>query len=143
MSVTATPARPAPDHHAQFIALLQANLEQNAFIKLVLAKYVGDETDLQRLIIKQLTVKDQPCLSFVYRYKTRDITKNFPLAEGVDTIAALLPASFKNAHLLAITDEAQLSTARRARARCSRASPSNCGRCHRPSTTARRTASST
>ncbi|UZE25104.1 SAM-dependent methyltransferase [Pseudomonas sp. B21-056] len=108
MSVTATPARPAPDHHAEFIELLQASLEQNAFIKLVLAKYVGDEADLQRLIIKQLTVKEQPCLSFVYRYKTRDITKNFPLAEGVATIAALLPASFKNAHLLAVTDEAQL-----------------------------------
>ncbi|MCJ8204298.1 SAM-dependent methyltransferase [Pseudomonas sp. RGM2987] len=108
MSATATPARPAPDHHAQFIELLQTSLAQNAFIKLVLAKYVGEEADLQRLIIKQLTVKDQPCLSFVYRYKTRDITKNFPLAEGVDTIAALLPASFKNAHLLAVTDEAQL-----------------------------------
>jgi len=108
MSVTATPARPAPDHHAQFIELLQASLEQHAFIKLVLARYVGDEADLQRLIIKQLTVKDQPCLSFVYRYKTRDITKNYPLAEGVATIAGLLPASFRNAHLLSVTDEAQL-----------------------------------
>ncbi|MCG6576660.1 SAM-dependent methyltransferase [Pseudomonas sp. AF32] len=108
MSVTATPARPAPDHHAQFIALLQASLEQNAFIKLVLARYVGDEADLQRVIIKQLTVKDQPCLSFVYRYKTRDITKNFPLDEGVATIAGLLPTSFRNAHLLSVTDEAQL-----------------------------------
>jgi len=107
MSVTTT-ARPAPDHHAEFIELLQASLDQSAFIKLVLAKHVGDEADLQRLIIKQLTVKEQPCLSFVYRYKTRDITKNFPLAEGVATIAALLPASFKNAHLLAVTDEAQL-----------------------------------
>lgn len=79
MSVTAKPASPAPDHHAQFLELLTASLEQNAFIKLVLAKYVGEEAELQRLIIKQLTVKDQPCLSFVYRYKTRDITKNFSL----------------------------------------------------------------
>ncbi|MFO2463956.1 SAM-dependent methyltransferase [Pseudomonas sp. 15FMM2] len=108
MSVTANPASPTPDHHAQFIELLGASLGQNTFIKLVLAKYVGDEADLQRLIIKQLTVKDQPCLSFVYRYKTRDITKNFALQEGVAVIAGLLPASFKNAHLLSVTDEAQL-----------------------------------
>lgn len=108
MSVTAKPASPAPDHHAQFIELLRASLEQNAFIKLVLAKYVGDEADLQRLIIKPVTVKEQACLSFVYRYKTRDITKNFALADGVAMIAELLPASFKNAHLLALTDEAQL-----------------------------------
>ncbi|ROM71531.1 methyltransferase [Pseudomonas brassicacearum] len=123
MSATATPARPAPDHHAQFIALLQASLEQNAFIKLVLAKYVGDEADLQRLIIKQLTVKEQACLSFVYRYKTRDITKNFPLAEGVETIAALLPASFKNAHLLAVTDEAQLEYSKKGKSSLFKSKP--------------------
>ncbi len=144
MSVTATPASLAPDHHAQFIDLLQTSLDQNAFIKLVLAKYVGTEADLQRLIIKQLTVKDQSCLSFVYRYKTRDITKNLPLAEGVATIAALLPASFKkNAHLLSLTDEAQLEySKKRANLRCSRANLSNCAKCHPPSTTARRTVSS-
>ncbi|MCK9799893.1 SAM-dependent methyltransferase [Pseudomonas sp. MAFF 302030] len=108
MSVTAPSASLAPDHHAQFLALLDTSLAQNAFIKLVLAKYVGDEADLQRIIIKQLTVKEQPCLSFVYRYKTRDITKNFSLADGVTTIAGLLPAAFKNAHLLSLTDEVQL-----------------------------------
>jgi len=108
MSVTAKPVSPAPDHHAQFLQLLTASLEQNAFIKLVLAKYVGSEADLQRLIIKPTTVKDQPCLSFVYRYKTRDITKNFSLADGVAAIGELLPVSFKNAHLLSVTDEAQL-----------------------------------
>ena len=108
MSVTATPASLAPDHHAQFLNLLDTSLAQNSFIKLVLAKYVGSEADLQRLIIKQLTVKEQPCLSFVYRYKTRDITKNFSLADGVAAIADLLPESFKNAHLLSLTDEVQL-----------------------------------
>ncbi|WP_434650179.1 class I SAM-dependent methyltransferase [Pseudomonas sp. D1-2] len=123
MSVTATPTRPGPDHHAQFIELLQTSLEQNAFIKLVLAKYVGDESDLQRLIVKQLTVKDQPCLSFVYRYKTRDITKNFSLAEGVDAIATLLPTSFKNAHLLAITDEAQLEYSKKGKSSLFKSKP--------------------
>ncbi|WP_434562754.1 class I SAM-dependent methyltransferase [Pseudomonas sp. R1-6] len=123
MSVTATPTRPGPDHHAQFIELLQTSLEQNAFIKLVLAKYVGDESDLQRLVIKQLTVKDQPCLSFVYRYKTRDITKNFSLSEGVDAIATLLPTSFKNAHLLAITDEAQLEYSKKGKSSLFKSKP--------------------
>ncbi len=108
MSATATPAQPVPNHHAQFLDLLDTSLNQNAFIKLVLAKYVGDEADLQRVIIKQVTVKEQPCLSFVYRYKTRDITKNFAIAEGLAIIAGLLPAAFKNAHLLSLTDEVQL-----------------------------------
>ncbi|MFJ4194830.1 class I SAM-dependent methyltransferase [Pseudomonas sp. NPDC089534] len=105
MSVTAASS---PDQHARFIGLLQTSLDQNGFIKLVLARYVGDEADLQRVIIKPVTVKGQPSLSFVYRYKTRDITKNLALADGVAAVAGLLPESFKNAHLLTLTDEAQL-----------------------------------
>ncbi|WP_219062142.1 SAM-dependent methyltransferase [Pseudomonas sp. UMAB-08] len=108
MSATATPTQSVPDHRAQFLSLLDTSLSQNSFIKLVLAKYVGAEVELQRIIIKLTTIKELPHLSFVYRYKTRDITKNFPLAEGVEVIAGLLPESFKNAHLLSLTDEVQL-----------------------------------
>ncbi|MFJ4142307.1 class I SAM-dependent methyltransferase [Pseudomonas sp. NPDC089734] len=108
MSATATSSKPAPDHMAQFLGLLDTSLSQDALIKLVLARYVGEETELQRIIIKPLTVKAQPCLSFVYRYKTRDITKNFPVPEAMEIIAGLLPDSFRNAHLLSLTDEVQL-----------------------------------
>jgi SAM-dependent methyltransferase len=108
MSVSAPSAQPVPDHHAQFLDLLDISLAQDAFIKLVLAKPVGNDGDLQRLIIKPVTVKDLAHLSFVYRYKTRDITKNLPLPEAQALIAELLPTSFKNAHLLTLTDEVQL-----------------------------------
>ncbi|KPX94254.1 class I SAM-dependent methyltransferase [Pseudomonas meliae] len=106
--ITPTSSSTAPDHRAQFLGLLDTSLSQNSLIKLVLAKYVGSEAELQRVIIKPLTVKEQPCLTFVYRYKTRDITKNFPFAEAVGAIASLIPESFKNAHLLSLTDEVQL-----------------------------------
>ncbi|AHG39674.1 methyltransferase [Pseudomonas syringae CC1557] len=109
MSVnTPAPLTAASEHLAQFLGLLDTTLSQNSLIKLVLAKYVGSEAELQRVIIKPLMVKEQPCLSFVYRYKTRDITKNFPLGEAVAVIAGLIPESFKNAHLLSLTDEVQL-----------------------------------
>jgi hypothetical protein len=123
MSATAPATKPAPDHHAQFIELLQTSLEQNGFIKLVLAKYVGEEAELQRVVIKPVTVKAQPNLSFVYRYKTRDITKNLPLVEGVAAIAELLPASFKNAHLLAVTDEAQLEYSKKGKSSLFKSKP--------------------
>lgn len=106
--ITPTLSIAANDHRAQFLGLLDTSLSQNSLIKLVLAKYVGSESDLQRIIIKPLTVKEEPCLSFVYRYKTRDITKNFPLTEAVAVIASLIPESFKNAHLLSLSDEVQL-----------------------------------
>ncbi|MCI3946869.1 methyltransferase [Pseudomonas syringae] len=106
--ITSAPLTASGDHRAQFLGLLDTSLSQNSLIKLVLAKYVGSEAELQRVIIKPLTVKEQPCLTFVYRYKTRDITKNFPLADAVNVIAGLVPESFKNAHLLSLTDEVQL-----------------------------------
>ncbi|MGH8418914.1 MAG: class I SAM-dependent methyltransferase [Pseudomonas sp.] len=108
MSATAPTALSAPDHRVQFLSLLDTCLTQNSLIKLVLAKYVGSEMELQRIIIKPATIKNQQCLSFVYRYKTRDITKNHPLIQAQELIASLLPESFKNAHLLSLNDEVQL-----------------------------------
>ncbi|MDD0974413.1 class I SAM-dependent methyltransferase [Pseudomonas fontis] len=107
MSVTST-AQTAPDARAQFLALLSTALQQEAFIKLVLARHVGSEADLQRVTAKPLVVKGQASLSFVYRYKTRDITRNLALDEAQALIAELLPASFRNAHLLSLSDEVQL-----------------------------------
>ncbi len=107
MSVTPT-VQAAPDARAQFLALLATSLHQHTFIKLVLARHVGAEVDLQRVTAKPLTIKGQASLSFVYRYKTRDITRNLALDEALTLIGELLPASFRNAHLLSLNDEVQL-----------------------------------
>ena len=104
------------DPRAEFLASLDTSLAQNAFIKLVLARHVGQEPDLQRLIVKLATIKGAPCLSFVYRYKTRDITKNFSLQDGQQFIAEALPDTFKNAHLLTLTDELQLEFSKKNKA---------------------------
>lgn len=107
---------PVTDPRAEFLALLDTSLAQNAFIKLVLARHVGDEPELQRVIVKLATVKGAPCLSFVYRYKTRDITKNFSLQDGQQFVAQALPDTFKNAHLLTLTDELQLEFSKKNKA---------------------------
>lgn len=107
MSATPT-VQAAPDARAQFLALLATSLHQHTFIKLVLARHVGAEVDLQRVTAKPLTIKGQASLSFVYRYKTRDITRNLALDEALALIGELLPASFRNAHLLSLNDEVQL-----------------------------------
>lgn len=107
MSATPT-VQAAPDARAQFLALLATSLHQHTFIKLVLARHIGAEVDLQRVTAKPLTIKGQASLSFVYRYKTRDITRNLALDEALTLIGELLPASFRNAHLLSLNDEVQL-----------------------------------
>jgi len=111
-----TAASPATDPRQSFLALLDTSVQQGALIKLVLARHVGTEAELQRLIIKPVTVKAQPNLSFVYRYKTRDITKNHALADGLKLIAEALPEHFKNAHLLTLSDEVQLEFSKKNKA---------------------------
>ena len=62
-------------------------------------------------------MRGQACLSFVYTYKTRDITKNFPVDEALALIAELLPTAFKNAHLLSLTDDVQLAFGKKNKSR--------------------------
>lgn len=83
----------------QFSTLLEESLAQGAFVKLSLGNYQGKEPELKNLYVKKILVKRQPMLSFNYRYKTRDIFKNMPLAEGVTTLIDLLYQDFKIATL--------------------------------------------
>lgn len=113
-----------PDQRERFLALLRKHLDENTFVKLVLGKYRGQESELKRILVRQLTDKEQKCLSFVYRYKTRDITKNALCAAGIETIGGLLGDPFKAAHLFALTEDVQIEFSKRGKCKwtCSKAS---------------------
>jgi SAM-dependent methyltransferase len=97
----------------QFLSLLEDCLALNTFVKLVLGKYRGPEAGLNRVLVRRLTLRDQECLSFVYRYQTKDVTKNQPLSAGLLIIRELLATSFNNAHLLTVTEDIQLAVNKR------------------------------
>jgi len=101
-------ASTAPDARSQFLRLLADALEQGSLSKLVLARHVGADQSLQRIIAKPLLVKGQPSLSLVYRHQTRDITRNVPVEQAQALVAELLPDSFRNAHLFTTEGEVQL-----------------------------------
>lgn len=109
------PSAPDPNQSTRqkFLTLLSNSLERDTFAKLVLAKYHGSEQDLLRVIARRLTLRGEPCLSFVYRYKTRDVTKNVTVAAGLEAIAEVLGSAFENAHLLTTTQEIQLAISRK------------------------------
>lgn len=99
---------PAADARAQFLTLLGDALHSETLTKLVLARHVGADQSLQRIIAKPVQIKGQPCLSLVYRHQTRDITRNLPLDQAQALVAELLPESFRNAHLFTADGEVQL-----------------------------------
>ena len=113
MPLKSTTEPPAPPQREQFLLLLSKSLNGNTFVKLVLAKYRGAEPGLERVVARKVTVKGKEVLSLVYSYKTRDVTKNVPIAEALPAIAEVLGTEFENAHLLTTTRETQLAVSRK------------------------------
>ncbi len=106
-------ADPPADPHRRYLALLAARLGQGQWLRLVLAKPQAGAADLQRAVVRPLTLRGQACLSFVFSHATRDITKNLPVAEGLAQIGELLGATFRNAHLFTPQDETQLTISKK------------------------------
>jgi len=116
--------QPEPNETETFYGALTSSLRDGSFIELLLTKYRGEEEGLQRIIIRTVTLKAQPHLSFVYRYETQDITKNHPIVEGLESIPALLGSVFKSGHLFTATQDLQLEFSKRGRTKLGQGKPS-------------------
>ena len=98
-----------PNQSGLFFSLLEDCLAGNTFVKLVLGKYHGTEPGLDRVFVRRLILKEGECLSFLYRYQTKDVTKNLPLAAGIASIRDLFGTAFNNVHLQTVSEDIQLS----------------------------------
>jgi hypothetical protein len=83
-----------------FIQFLQSATNQKELVKLTLGGKRNKETELKNVFIKLVTLKSGDKLSFVYRYPTNDITKNFDIKEGIAETAKMLGGNFYNADLV-------------------------------------------
>jgi hypothetical protein len=99
----------------RFTRLLQTALADGSFVKLLLSKPLGAEPQLERLMLREVLLRGERQLSFLWRYQTRDVTKNHPFDEGLVQVAALLGSTFQNAHLQTGTQEIQLAFSRKGR----------------------------
>jgi len=112
--ISATPdAAEAPDAHARFFRLLETALATSRLTQLVLAGYRGGEAGLQRVIARPVTIKGEPQLSLVWRYRTRDITKNHALPQALALLRAWVGTDFRNAHLHTPDQEVQFALSKK------------------------------
>lgn len=65
-----------------FIESLKKSLDDKTFVKVSFGNYKGDDPELKRCLVRRVMLKAGESLSFTYRYKTRDIIKNYDLEEG-------------------------------------------------------------
>ncbi len=98
---------------ARFIDLLRVSLADEGFVKLVLARYSGEEPDLKQIEVRHVLLRERQHLSIVSHHATRDSTRNLPLEDGVAWVASQLGPSFRNAHLITREEEIQLLIGKR------------------------------
>jgi SAM-dependent methyltransferase len=83
----------------QFILSLSESILDNTFIKISLGNYKGSEDGLRNIYVKRILIKRVENLSFTYRYKTRDIVKNYAIEEGIKLIQEGIENGFRIATL--------------------------------------------
>jgi len=83
------------EYTEQFIAALKESLNATTFVKVSLGNYKGEEEALKQLLIRKVVIKREDKLAFTYRYKTRDVVKNYTINEAVPLISDYLEKGFK------------------------------------------------
>ena len=108
--------QPMDEPRRRFLDLLTQASGTAAPMTLVLSKYLGDEHELLRVQARPVVIRGETCLSFVYRYRSRDVTTNLPLPQALRRVDELLGGSFRQANLQSGALEAQLGFSKRGKA---------------------------
>lgn len=87
------------EYNNQFTTALKESLDAETFVKISLGNYKGEEEALKQLLIRKVIIKRETKLAFTYRYKTRDVVKNYAIDDAVDLISGYLANGFKIATL--------------------------------------------
>lgn len=95
------------EQEQQFINAVQQAIEIRSFKFLILSQYKGELEQLEKMTFRIISLQDQSMISCLYRYKTQDVTKNYPMEEGF-TVLQQLFAQCKQANLFTTEQEIQL-----------------------------------
>ena len=99
----------------RFLEALAQGVADGSVSRVLLSKPTAKGDDLERVTARPLVLRGERCLSFVFKHRTRDITKNEPVAAALATIADLVGTRFAHAHLFARDAELQLMMSRKGR----------------------------
>ncbi len=117
MLITAPPVDSPVSETRQFITRLQHCLDDGSFIRLGLGRPHGQEPTLEKLLARRVVLRGQDHLALVWRHRSKDITKNLPLADAVALVDGLLGAhsGFHHAHLQTRSHDIQLAWGKKGR----------------------------
>lgn len=86
----------------QFLDYISQNIETKEFVKLTISKKRFKNNELKSVIASPVIINSGNRISFVYRYPTNDITKNFDIKESLNKIEELIVKDFLQADLFTL-----------------------------------------
>ncbi len=101
----------------RFLAEFSNRLETGQWVKLTLGHPVASKQALRKVLARPVLVRGETLCSLVYRYETRDETKNLPFPEAAATVEQLLGDVFLSAHLFTPQEEIALTLGKKERLR--------------------------
>jgi SAM-dependent methyltransferase len=84
---------------AEFIEQLKISLDNSTFVKVSLGNYKGTEENLKNIYIRRIRIRQEEKLSFTFRFRTRDMVKNYTPEEGISLAMDYLNQGFRAATL--------------------------------------------
>jgi hypothetical protein len=99
-----------PSGREQFLGLLSDSMRDGALVKLTLGKAASADPTLENVFVRPVALRKGPSFAFVWRHKTRDVTKNHDLKESLALLERMIGTEFLDAHLFTRTHSAQLET---------------------------------
>lgn len=93
----------------EFLNLVAEVWQNQNLDRIICSQYKGEEAELQKITFRPVTLKNQLQVKVVYRYKTKDITKNYTWEEFQDIFANLLNQC-EQVNLFTLQVESQLKT---------------------------------
>ena len=108
---------------SKFVSHLSESIANDTFVKMTLGNYRGNDSLLQKLLIRLIDTKKGSRLFFLYKYETRDTAKNFDHEEGLKLIESFLGNDFFAGHLFTTKNNLQLDIGKKGKSRLNFAKP--------------------
>ncbi len=96
------------DVFSNFISDFEYSVANKNFVKISLGNYRGTAVDLRNIYVKLVEIKGVKMLSFNYRYRTKDIFKNYTIEVGISLVTTYITEGFLIATLFTLEVEAIL-----------------------------------
>ncbi|MEO6694959.1 MAG: SAM-dependent methyltransferase [Ignavibacteria bacterium] len=78
----------------KFLEHFKTSVEKKSFIKIAFGKYRGGDKEFQNIFVTRIETKEGEKLSFKFRYKTKDIVKNYDFEPGIKLADEILGKDF-------------------------------------------------